>query len=109
MKSHTQKLYELTIEADEVFINKHQHISTSVGLMDKALRKKGIEAEAVTVDLISSTIRVILVILDHNPSLVGVGVGSTAADDIELLSEYMLDSLAIVDIVSVLEEHLVVQ
>ncbi len=66
MKPNTQKLYELTVNANETFINANGQIHTSVGLMDKALRKKGIKADAVTVDNVLSKIRVILVILDAN-------------------------------------------
>ena len=41
--------------------------------MDKALRNKGISADAVTVDAIVSKNRLIFVLLDTNTEIVGIG------------------------------------
>jgi len=107
MKATTKSLYEITAMADDAFIAKHPDHHTSLGLMDKVLRAKGIPADAVTVDNIDSKIRVILLILDHQPELVGVGVGSTLVDDIKVLSQHDLKSLTVNDLLALLEEHLI--
>jgi hypothetical protein len=107
MKATTKSLYEITAMADDAFIAKHPDHHTSLGLMDKVLRAKGIPADAVTVDNIDSKIRVILLILDHQPELVGVGVGNTLVDDIKVLSQHDLKSLTVNDLLALLEEHLI--
>tara|TARA_B110000114_G_scaffold157898_1_gene172764 strand:+ start:234 stop:563 length:330 start_codon:yes stop_codon:yes gene_type:complete len=107
MKATTKSLYEITAMADDAFIAKHPNHHTSLGLMDKVLRAKGIPADAVTVDNSDSKIRVVLLILDHQPELVGIGIGSTLVDDIRLLSELNLNDLTVNDVLALLEEHLI--
>lgn len=94
MKENTQKLYELTVEANDIFIEKSPSISTSVGLMDKVLRKKGINADAVTVDAIVSKNRLIFILLDSDTSTVGIGLGNIAQDQINLVEQIALSSLS---------------
>lgn len=94
MKPNTQKLYELVIEGNDLFIEVEPSISTSVGLMDKALRKKGINADAITVDAIKSKNRLIFVLLDNDTSTVGVGLGNTLKNDINLVEQIALADLS---------------
>lgn len=93
MKPNTQKLYEITVQANDLFIQKNTGISTSVGLMDKALRNKGINADAVTVDAIASKNRLIFVLLDTNTEAVGIGLGNIVEDNINLVDEIALNVL----------------
>ena len=93
MKPNTQKLYEITVQANDLFIQHNTHISTSVGLMDKALRNKGISADAVTVDAIVSKNRLIFVLLDTNTEMVGIGLGNITDDNIDLVDQIELNAL----------------
>lgn len=93
MKPNTQKIYELTAQATDIFNKSHGHISTSVGLMNKALRDKGIEADAVMVDAIVSKNRLIFVLLDADPSIVGIGLGNIIEDNINLVDKVTLEEL----------------
>lgn len=93
MKPNTQKLYELIAEATDLFIQKSTGINTSVGLMDKALRNKGLEADAVTVDAIASKNRLIFVLLDANTDIVGIGLGNIVEDNIDLVDQIALNEL----------------
>ena len=106
MKANTQRLYELTVNAHEVFINKHPDIRISIGLMENALRKKGIAADAVTIDNLVNKNRVILTILDHQPNVVGIGVGNTLAEGINFIGQHNIDRLLISDIIKTLEDNL---
>lgn len=94
MKPNTQKLYELVIEGNDLFVDVTSGINTSVGLMDKALRKKGINADAVTVDAIQSKNRLIFVLLDTDTSTVGIGLGNILKDDINLVEQIPLGDLS---------------
>jgi len=107
MKPNTQKLYELTVNANDLFVAENKNISTSVGLMDKALRNKGIPADAVTVDAIASKNRLVLVLLDADTTTVGVGIGNIADDDIQFVDKHALASLSPVSISSMLTAHLI--
>lgn len=93
MKPNTQKLYEITVQANDLFIENNPSISTSVGLMDKALRNKGISADAVTVDAIVSKNRLIFVLLDTNTEIVGIGLGNIVEDNIDLVDQISLNAL----------------
>lgn len=93
MKPNTQKLYEITVQANDLFIQKNTGISTSVGLMDKALRNKAINADAVTIDAIVSKNRLIFVLLDANIETVGIGLGNIVEDNINLVDEIALNTL----------------
>lgn len=106
MKPNTQKLYELTVQAKDLFDETHAHISTSVGLMDKALRIKGIEADAVTVDAILSKDRLIFVLLDADTTTVGIGLGNIAEDSINLVDKVSLNTLTPKNVVSIFSQYL---
>ncbi len=106
MKKNTEKLYELTVTANDTLLTRHPKLPTVVGLMDKALRAKGINAEAVTVDHVTTKMRLVLIILDGNEHVVGFGVGNTTADNIDLLSEHRITELSAEKICSMLEKHL---
>jgi len=94
MKENTQKLYELTAQANDLFIEKVPNINTSVGLMNKALRNKGINADAVMVDVIGTNNRLIFILLDSDTNTVGIGLGNIAEDKINLVEQVALNSLS---------------
>lgn len=107
MKPNTQKLYELTINANDIFVQKYSDINTSVGLMDQALRKKGIPADAVTVDAIRSKNRIVFILLDADITTVGVGIGNTDNDSIEFIDKHKLATLSAQSISNLLINHLI--
>lgn len=107
MKESTKSLYEITAMANDAYFEKHPNAHTTVGLMDKILRRKGIAADAVTVDNIENKVRVIFIILDDQPETVGIGVGNTLVDDINVLSQLPLNSLTVNDVLALLDQHLV--
>jgi hypothetical protein len=106
MKEDTQKLYELTVQAKDLFDESHSHISTSVGLMDKALRSKGINADAVTVDAVVSKDRLIFVLLDSDTKNVGIGLGNVVEDSINLVDQKPLNSLTPKVVTDIIIQHL---
>jgi len=108
MKATTKSLYEISAMANDLYIEKYPNSHTTVGLMDKVLRKKGMPADAVTIDNIDNHIRVILILLDHQPETVGIGVGSTLAEDIKVISQQPLTTLTANDVLAILEAQLLV-
>ena len=107
MKATTKSLYEISAMANDSFIEKYPSTHTTVGLMDKVLRKKGIPADAVTIDNVDNKIRVIFILLDHQPDTVGIGVGNTLTDDMNILSQRPLQTLTVNDVMIILETHLI--
>jgi len=106
MKANTQKMYELAVEANDLFIQQNPTLNTSVGLMDKALRLKGIPADAVTVDVIASKNRLIFVLLDNNIDIVGIGLGNIVEDNIDLVDQINLATLNIKNVSNLLIKYL---
>ena len=108
MKATTKSLYEISAMANDLLAEKYPNAHTSVGLMDKVLRKKGIPADAVTIDNVDNNIRVILILIDNQEDTVGIGVGNTLSDDMNVLSQRPLNALTANDVFAILEVHLAI-
>lgn len=105
MKPNTQTLYELIVQGNDLF-TQTSAVNTSVGLMDKALRNKGINADAVMVDEITSKNRLIFVLLDADTDTVGIGLGNIIEDNINLVDKKMLADITPAIIANLLNTHL---
>ena len=106
MKPNTQKLYEFTVQAKDLFDETDVNINITVGLMDQILRKKGLDADAVTVDAIVSKNRLIFVLLDNDSSTVGVGLGNIVEDNINLVNQIPLNLLSAKSISDLIIQYL---
>ncbi len=93
MKSNIEQLLSMAVQVNELFMKRCGTLSTTVGLLDKALRKQGNNSEAVTIDSAKLGKKLMFIILDEQPNIVGVGVGEIGTDDFSFLGQYELEQV----------------
>ncbi len=75
MKETLKALSEIVAQANDLFYERNKSVDTLMGIMDKTLRKQGMEADAITIDCISMDKKIVLVLHDSKPDLVDIALG----------------------------------
>ncbi|WP_028865681.1 hypothetical protein [Psychromonas aquimarina] len=107
MKNNIKELLNTAVQANDRFMKRYKEISTTIGLMDQALRNLGNNSEAVTIDSASLNKKLVFIILDSQPDIVGVGIGKNGGEDLSLLGQYDFKQITTEKIVELLEENLI--
>jgi transcription antitermination factor NusA-like protein len=68
-------LSETVAKANDLFYARNACVDTLMGIMDKTLRKQGIEADAITIDCIAKNKKIVLVVHDSKPDAVDIALG----------------------------------
>ncbi|TEW53483.1 hypothetical protein E2R68_12330 [Psychromonas sp. RZ22] len=102
MKQNIETLLTLVAEANDGFTQTHLNLSTVVGLLEKNLQG----SNAVTVDNLQKEKRLMFIILNAHPDMVGIGVGKTGTDDFDFIAQYPLLALSAKLILTLMTEHL---
>ena len=102
MNKNIEQLLTLVASANDQLIEKHQQLSTTVGLLEQSLQT----SNAVTVDNIKLKQRLMFIILDANPEIVGVGTGKAGTEDFVFIEQYKLEELSVQMIVELMEQHI---
>ena len=102
MNKNIEQLLTLVAGANEQLIEKHQQLSTTVGLLEQSLQA----SNAVTVDNIKLKQRLMFIILDANPEIVGVGTGKAGTEDFVFIDQYKLGALSAQVLIELMEQHL---
>ncbi len=53
MKESLKELSEIVAKANDIFYDRNKNVDTLMGIMDKTLRKQGMNADAITIDCIA--------------------------------------------------------
>jgi hypothetical protein len=104
MNQYTQQLLTLVASGNDLFATQHACVSTIVGLLEQRLK----DANAVTVDNIKHKQRLMFILLDTNPEIVGVGTGQSGTEDFVFIQQFPLNELTAVTVVELMEKHLIV-
>tara|TARA_R110002049_G_scaffold95572_5_gene234757 strand:+ start:2447 stop:2770 length:324 start_codon:yes stop_codon:yes gene_type:complete len=104
MHSTLKRLSEIVAKANDVFDACHKSVGTVLGIMDQALRKQGINADAVTIDCIQLNKKIVLLIHDEKPDSVDIALGNKEGD-IHSSSTYDLNQLTQSTVVSIMEDN----
>lgn len=105
-----QKLIELSekiAQANDAFFIKYQHIGTAIGILDKVLRKQGMNADAVTIDCPSQDKKIVFLLHDNKPKHVTIAFGNKQGD-ISSSKEMQLAEVTQETIVTTLEQYFLV-
>ncbi len=104
MKSELKKISEIVAQANDLFYEKNKNISTSIGIMDKVLRKQGMAADAVTIEAISFNQKIVLLMHDQRQNIVEVAIGNSAGD-IETSTDYPIENITTTKIVELMTTY----
>ncbi len=104
MKKTLNELSEVVAKANDLFYDRNRDVDTLMGIMDKTLRKQGINADAITIDCIAVNKKIVLVLHDSKPDLVDIALGDKAGA-IHSSTEHKLEDLNIVQILDMMEKN----
>lgn len=103
MNKNIERLLTLIAHANDKFMDEHQDISTTVGILEQSLQA----SNAITVDNIKLSKKLMFIILDAHPETVGVGVGKTGSEDFTFIAQYPLSGLSSPLLVELMNQHIV--
>jgi hypothetical protein len=104
MNRKLQDLSEIVARANDMFFSKFEHIGTLMGIMDKTLRKKGMKADAITIDCIALDKKIVILLHDDKPDVVDIALGNKDGE-IYSSSEYQLAQVSEAVIVEIMEAN----
>lgn len=103
MNKNIEQLLTLVASANDEFMDEHKALSTTVGILEQNLQA----SNAITVDNIKLGQKLMFIILDAHPDIVGVGVGKTGSEDFTFIAQYPLSDLSSLLINSLMNQHIV--
>ncbi len=80
MNTRLKTLSEIVASANDLLYVKFKNINTIMGIMDKNLRKQGINADAITIDCLALDKKIVIFIRDDRPDTVDIALGNKAGD-----------------------------
>lgn len=102
MKETLKKLSEIVATANDIFYERHKTVDSLMGIMDKTLRKQGMNADAITIDCIAQNKKIVLVLHDSKPDHVDIALGDKDGA-IHSSSEHTLISVDVDTILAMME------
>lgn len=80
MNNRLKDLSELVAKANDTLTDQHPQINTIMGITDKTLRQQGIQADAITVECAALNKKIVILLHDGKPDIVGVALGNKEGD-----------------------------
>ncbi|KGJ96007.1 hypothetical protein [Colwellia psychrerythraea] len=102
MKKTLKELSEIVAKANDLFYERNKNVDTLMGIMDKTLRKQGMNADAITIDCIAMDKKIVLVLHDSKPNFVDLALGNKAGE-IHSSTEHAIKDINITQILDLLE------
>ena len=106
MKSTLKDLSEVVAKANDSFYDKFKKLDPVMGIMDKALRNQGVKADAITIDCVTLDKKIVFLLHDDKPGVVGVALGNKDGD-IYSSSEHAISEITETFIMEIMEENFV--
>jgi hypothetical protein len=104
MKEPLKLLSERIAEANDLFYEKNKTIDTVIGILDKALRKQGLKADAISIDCVPLNKKIVFLLHDEKPKNVDIAFGNKDGD-ISTSSQHVLQDLSVDDIVKFMVDY----
>lgn len=85
MKEPLKALSEIAAKANDLFFEQYKNVDTLMGIMDKTLRKQGMNADAITIDCIAFNQapidkKIVILLHDEKPDTLNIALGNKAGD-----------------------------
>jgi hypothetical protein len=106
MNKTLKNLSEIIAQANDAFEARYKNIGTVLGILDQALRKQGIKADAITINCIALNRKIVFLIHDHKPTFVDIALGNKEGD-IHSSSTHDLNTVSVTMIVEMMENNFV--
>lgn len=109
MKDALKLLSEISAKANDLFFEQHKNIDTLMGIMDKTLRKQGLNADAITIDCIAFDKKpfdkkIVILLHDDKPDTVDIALGNKAGD-IFSSSTHSKETLSVTTLLAIMKEN----
>ncbi len=104
MRQQLKALSEIVAQANDLFYEKNKTHDTVIGIMDKSLRKQGMNADAISVDCIPLNKKIVFLLHDEKPKLVDIAFGNKEGD-ISTSSQLQLDTLSVNCVVEFMNDY----
>lgn len=102
MKESLKELSDIVAQANDLFYERNKHVDTLMGIMDKTLRKQGINADAITIEYIAMDKKMVLVLHDSKPETVDIALGDKAGV-VHSSTEHALKNVSVSQILNMME------
>ena len=106
MNKKLKNLSEIVAKANDIFCSKFEHIDTLMGIMDKTLRKQGMQADAITIDCVILDKKIVVLIHDNKPNFIDIALGNKEGV-IHSSSEYALSDVSEAVMVDIMEANFI--
>lgn len=106
MTPKLKHLSEIIATANDTFFNLYTNINTSIGIMDKVLRQQGMNSDAVIINCITNSKKIVFLLHDEKPETVDVALGNNDGD-VETSKQYKTSELSVEQTLAIMKEHLV--
>lgn len=107
---HIDAVADIAVAANRRFTEANPHAATQVGVISSTIRGMGIAADAVNIDCLRSGRRLVLILMDSMPDMVGIGIGQKdTVGQYELLGQVDVKSLHEDAVLAILEERFILQ
>jgi len=80
MKQPLKSLSDTIAQANDIFYERNSTFDTVIGIMDKTLRKQGMNADAISVDCIPLNKKIVFLVHDDKPQQVDIAFGNKAGE-----------------------------
>lgn len=104
MKAPLKTLSENIAKANDLFYEQNNSTDTVIGIMDKTLRKQGLQADAISIDCIPLNKKIVFLLYDDKPDQVDIAFGNKAGD-ISESSQQLLDELSVEKIIKFMADY----
>jgi CTP:phosphocholine cytidylyltransferase-like protein len=106
MNERLHQLADNVAKANDTFFIKHPSVDTLMGIMDKTLRKQGMQADAITLDCITLNKKVVMLVHDNKPDVIEVALGNKAGEILSS-SQYQSSDLCEQTIITIMEDYFI--
>jgi hypothetical protein len=107
MKPSLTRISEVVAKANDQFDTGHHSVDTVLGIIDKTLRKQGLNADAVSIDCIPLKKKIIFLLHDDIPDKVSITLGSKSGE-IFSTSDCLLAEITVAKVQDLMEEFFVI-
>jgi len=103
LDKNIEQLLTLVAETNDLLIDKYPDLSSTVGLLEQSLQA----SNAVTINNIKRNLKLMFIILDAHPDIVGVGTGEAGTEAFTFIDQCLLSDLTSELVMQLAEKYIV--